>query len=531
MKILFFGWDGVPLKVVKTAIETGYTPNLRDVINMGGMDGLLAEPPIVTPANWYAALTGYRPTRHGLINFVVIDTEYNLRYMSIRDLRVEGVWDMLGRNGHRGLYMNIPISTPAPKVEGVWIAQEQEFVGPSKPRPENVYPVEILEVLNEMGYRIGYPFYSGSPEDYYKRVMEVEEERLRAMYELMRRGDYTLHLYIAMTPDILLHMFMDDPSYMEYVYKCLSRLDEWLGRYMDHLGDEASYIIMSDHGHRRKDKLIDLITILADLGYLQTRRTRRIRATWLRRNSLVRRIWRALPQSVKKRLNVGINRVFILESPAREMQTMVDWERTEIFPLVNVGGLKANLKGLFRKGSVEASEHEKLVDEVVEKLGSLEIDGIKIFKEVLSNPNPEPDIPDILLEPDDRLWFASRGTGKKLFKPSQPSLSQVDDLRAIRIAPSFHIREGFYAFGGKGFRKGLGGKLSIMDIAPLILYLANTPIPEDIDGRLPTNHIDSELLRNRKPRYSSGKARLREKLIATRRKLQKNKQRKIKKHP
>jgi len=519
VKVLLFGWDGVPPRVVETAIESGYTPNLAELASGGARGVLVAEPPIVTPPNWYAALTGYRPSRHGVTNFVVIDTDYGLRYMSIRDLRVEGVWDILGRHGYRGLYLNIPVSTPAPRVNGLWIGQEQEFAGPGRPREENIYPVDRLGEIVDMGYQIGYPFYSGRPRDYYRRVMGLEEDRLRAMHSLIRSGDYDLQLYIAMTPDILMHVFLDDPGYMEYVYKCLSTLDRWLGRFMDILGMEASYIIHSDHGQRRKEGLIDLLTLLEEMGYLRTRRSRRIRAQWLRRNRLVRSIWRRIPTGLRRRLDRGINRVFILESPARELQTMVDWGGTSIFPLVNVGGLKANLRGVFREGSVDPERHVKLMEEVAQRLREARHQGRKLFKEVVTSPNPDPHIPDILLEPDETLWFASRGTGSIVFKPSQPSLGEVDDLSAIRISPSFHIREGFYVFGGAGFKKG-GDRISIMDIAPTILYLIGAPIPRDMDGKLHINLISDDLLRERKPVYTAGAKNLRQKLVSTRKRIE-----------
>lgn len=62
----------------------------------------------------------------------------------------------------------------------------------------------------------------------------------------------------------------------------------------------------------------------------------------------------------------------------------------------------------------------------------------------------------------------------------------------------------FIAAGGPIAPRAKRAKLSVLDIAPLIFYLAGTAIPDDLEGELPEDWISPVHLRAHHPRKVDG---------------------------
>jgi hypothetical protein len=60
-----------------------------------------------------------------------------------------------------------------------------------------------------------------------------------------------------------------------------------------------------------------------------------------------------------------------------------------------------------------------------------------------------------------------------------------------------------FVAAGPAVQTGCHPELSITDVAPLVLYGIDVPIPDDFDGRLPEEILDPAGLRRRPPRYAS----------------------------
>jgi hypothetical protein len=57
---------------------------------------------------------------------------------------------------------------------------------------------------------------------------------------------------------------------------------------------------------------------------------------------------------------------------------------------------------------------------------------------------------------------------------------------------------------GPGIRAGVRGpELSILDVAPTLLYALDVPIPDDMTGRLASGIFEADALRERPPRYAA----------------------------
>jgi hypothetical protein len=72
-----------------------------------------------------------------------------------------------------------------------------------------------------------------------------------------------------------------------------------------------------------------------------------------------------------------------------------------------------------------------------------------------------------------------------------------------RFTGTHHPTAVFVASGGPIARLAKRRKLSVLDVAPLVVYLAGDAIPDDLDGRLPTEWIAAAHLAANPPRHVS----------------------------
>jgi hypothetical protein len=73
---------------------------------------------------------------------------------------------------------------------------------------------------------------------------------------------------------------------------------------------------------------------------------------------------------------------------------------------------------------------------------------------------------------------------------------KLDGARGYNHA---HAPPGVFIAAGPAFRAGRVDGLSVLDVAPLLLYLKGFPLAEDFDGRLPVQALDPGLLASKPP--------------------------------
>ncbi len=498
MRILLLGWDGVPPSLIRELVESGNTPNLSEIFGEGRFGEVVAPLPIVTPASWYSAFTGVEPYRHGIPHFVVIDREYRLRYMSISDLRVEALWDVLGRHGVEGLYLNLPVSTPAPRISGLWIGGEQIY---REVREDDVYPSELVKELRTLGYMVGYPNISTDPGSYVSGLLMAESRRLDVFTRLMDTHQWGLSIYIAYSPDIVLHAFYGMDGYQDHIYRCFEELDRWLGALLNRLEKGDILILMSDHGHGYKEGYVNLLALLRSMGLLATRRPKGLRMNWVRRVGLVRRIWWRLPDRMRRWIGrYVLGNIVVLDTPSRVSGASIDWNATKAFPQVDIGGIKMHRADIFPRGVLDREEAYELAVKIVEELRRVDFGGSPIFRDVVLNFNDDPLTPDIYLEPRDNLWFKSR-IDDGLIIPNRPEryLSPTRiDVAGDRA--SYHVRNGFIITYGEDIEPGDAGVIRMVDVMPTLLHMMGLPIPTGLDGDVAESILTREAI-NRDVKY------------------------------
>lgn len=520
-KVILFGWDGVPPNIILEGVERGYLPNLKRLMETGSSGVVNAVIPLLTPPNWYTVFTGFQPEKHGMISFTSIDSKYEFKYTTTKDLRVPAIWDILSRYGRKGIYHNIPCGVPYVKIQGIWIGDD----GINHDIARNhVYPARIFHKLNQLNYRCGYPFASEYPDKFIENTMDAERRKLDTWIQLMEEEDWDLSVFIARSPDFILHHFYGFEDYREMVYESLKMLDDYLGILIERFGD-VYIIVMSDHGQDRNYLFINLVALLEREGLLKIKKSRKPSLKSLKRYALFRYLWTRLPISLRRSLlNKFLGRVFDVGKFSTLALYNIDWSRTYAFPFgENNGSIKINYRDVYQHGIVDRKDVDDIIDKIVTALDKLHFNDKKLVRSIKVVKSYDADIPDVMIEPSSGVWFTSTFNSEIVIE-NRVSYPRRD----IKIDPyeivATHIREGFYVVSGKAIKKNRFGDvdLNMTDLTPIMLYLLDLPIPDTLDGKLNIDIIDPGHLRENPPRYKKfSSIRLKTRIRDVRKKLEK----------
>jgi predicted AlkP superfamily phosphohydrolase/phosphomutase len=146
----------------------------------------------------------------------------------------------------------------------------------------------------------------------------------------------------------------------ETVHDLYLRMDPVLGRIRETLGDDAAYIVMSDHGFASYRRKFSLNTWLYENGYLV----------------LKEGVSKELPDDDPAHTETQL---YFYEGPTGRLSSVVDWSKTRAYG-IGFNGLYVNLAGRERdvedtvnddSGIVDQSEKDALLREIKAKLEAL----------------------------------------------------------------------------------------------------------------------------------------------------------------
>ncbi|MHC4913327.1 MAG: alkaline phosphatase family protein, partial [Planctomycetota bacterium] len=319
-------------------------------------EGDTAKAELIGPNN-----TMLKKPKPATIEFLVHrDTQANAAVIEIQKHKIllqQGQWS-------RWLKLDFELSMPAlipdQRLTGICRFYLQEispnfrlYVTPVNSAPSDSYlkltePPEFIEQISE---KLGLFYTTGFQEDHKALTNKVFtdaefafqagivlEERLKLLnYALENYDDGLLFFYFSST-DLQAHMFWWDsqdahPSrsaaeakeYFAHLRKIYEKMDEVVGDILKRYGNQATIIVLSDHGFANFERQFNLNTWLKENGYIQP-------------------------------------------ADCRSLLSDVIWSGTKAYGL-GMNGLYLNLKGRERDGIVEPSqEREELLEDLITKL-------------------------------------------------------------------------------------------------------------------------------------------------------------------
>ena len=343
------------------------------------------------------------------------------------------------------------------------------------------YPPDLIDTLKKIpGFNlkiIGHNFKleekvvsgcaSEESEDWIYYHTEKDKQWFLVLQYLMKKSPTNLTAIVFDSPDRLQHVFwrlLDKSCYKEHIKeedrrikKCLNdhfyQLDKIIANIVSLAGSEANIFIVSDHGFGPSYERFFLNACLEKFGYL----------TWSDKSVIV---------------DDGTGDVSM--DAIRKHGQLLNWNKTIAYvDTPSSNGIRINVAGKNSKYGIKPKDYETFLRKLRRELS--EIKHPSTGKPVIVQTWTRDEIfagselaPDLTV----RLWdngLISTLKSDTIIK-SRPECTGVHYPNGIFLAKGPKIKEGIRLNG-----------LSILDVAPTLLYSLGLSIPEDYEGKVPVD--------------------------------------------
>lgn len=511
-KVFVLAWDGATLDRVRPWAEAGLLPNIKRVFEQGASGTLRSTIPPVTPVAWLSFSTGRNPGQHGVFDFFRPARQHyaDLIPTSAALSHEPTLWSRLSEAGRKSIVVNVPMTYPAEKIDGVIIS------GPPSPAGDKhaAYPPDVLNELKAHGWDLTRDATSvhGAFEDYFPFLCELVEQRTAAVLYLMEKYPWDFFMVHYLETDQVQHSYWrflegGGPN-ADAMLKLYQRADTALGQVLARLGTDVALVVLSDHGMGPTEYHVNLNNWLAREGFLKWRRQpstmmrralyalgldptsvyNRIPAQLIQRLSLgeVRADVQQVDKMVQRRRPSFIARLrkALLRAPFLNFND-VDWLRTVAYVsgTTQAAMLYLNVKGREPQGVIALGAHyERVRNQIADRLQTV-IDpysGERLISQVLRREElyrgtALVNAPDLVALYRGGEYDNKKGT---VFL-SKRVVDRVANGNAT------HRQLGFVALMGAAIKSGYRlSDADMLDLPSTILALMDEPIPAEFEGRV-----------------------------------------------
>ena len=537
-KVLVLGLDGCTFDLLNPWMEKGLLPNLKKLKDEG-VSGILQSsyPPVTGPA-WVTFMTGKNPGKHSIYEFLLRKPNSYREIPANADNRNgQTLWEILSEQDYKVGVLNVPLTYPPQKVNGVFISG---FLTPSGKR-DFIHPPELLDEIEEKFgkyylHQRSIEVATFSSDSYIATFLEDCRSMMRYKCEvakfLIKKESFDfLMLHIVATDRIQHTLWNILDSHHEYyradlaeryydeVVSFYRELDKQVGEIYDLYNSSGTVFVISDHGFCTINKTIDLNVWLLREGYIQLKKdfsTQLKFFLWKRGLTyelLVGRLgiawgrlWAKMLGTLWDRMLVAMMDNKFVKSPMDLFNNLilnkstwllslkdVDWSRTRAFCKTGMGQIFINLKGRDPEGTVNSGdEYNKLTEEICRKL--------KEFLNELTEGTSEAEIHrkeeiyrgDYFDEMPDITIFSNMDGYQACSIVDFGSNLTVSD---VTLLTGNHDMHGIFLAKGESVKKGaVTDGAALMDVAPTILHLMSCKIPKDMDGKVLTTIFEEKFM-------------------------------------
>lgn len=491
MKVIVIGWDGATWDLLKPWAEQGLLPNVARLLAGGAHGPLRSTIQPLTAVAWSSFLTGSRPGKHGLYDFVGrVPGSYDVQLTGRAHRQVPGLWQYLSEAGKRVIAVNVPMMVPVTPVNGILVGGI-DAPGLSE---QTVYPAGFISELSQTtpNYRIAAS--ERTLADWSHSLHEMVAGREKLTLHLRDNHEWDCLMVVFSATDIVQHVFWghmerDELPYADTILSIYQACDRILGQLLDGLNNDTTLILMSDHGAGPIKGAVNINRYLEEGGFLVGRRTE----DGGRNSSLVLRLVQVGKRWLPPQVRYWLRRQFGGWRDRMESQLVAnayDWSRTKVYSLGSYGNLFLNVSGREPQGIVHPHEIEPLTQQISAHLHQLTDPetGQKLVKKVwrreeLYQGDDLSSAPDLIIEWADYGYEVRTRFGadsEQVFSRTMP----LNDFAPETLLAGTHRMEGILAGMGRGVFPGRVANTHITDLAPTILHLLGQPVPTSMDGKV-----------------------------------------------
>jgi len=520
-QVIVIGLDGATFDILSPLIDQGRLPNLEGLMKTGTWGRLRTVIPPGTGPAWSSIVTGLDPSNHGVFDLIVrADDSYNLAFLNASSLRAPTVWDLVGAFDGKALVLNVPMTFPPRKVNGCMISGLLTPLGSDN----STYPADLIGRIRRIspGYAI-VPTRTYSPgrmKPYLDEMASVVDSKARVAADLMKEGDWQFAMQVFNETDFLQHALWHvmDPHHPRHdaseheahigrIHDFYVRIDSVVGDLIASAADDASVVVISDHGHGPLHEFIHANNLFLKAGLMKARKH-----PWSRLKYLLHKLGLTPLNAYRIGSSLGLGKLrmglrwtskgYGLLSRFFFSFADVDWKRTSAYAISGgvYGGAFVNLKGREPIGAVEPEKYDEVRERIALVLSELRhpVDGGALISKVVKREDIYSG--KFLAEAPD-LYFLPRDPTVGVFGDFEFSSNKVVEPASSAISAQ-HRMEGIFLAKGPGIRQGAEVEgLRVIDVAPSLMYMMGLPIPRGLDGKLPESVFLAEELKARPPAY------------------------------
>ena len=518
-KIFVLGLDGATFDLLDPLMRKGLLPNIEHAIGEGVRARLLSTIPPVTGPAWVSFMTGKQPEHHGIFDFVtpLTNKDFRRRVVNTTDIQSETLWSLLTQAGKKLSIVNVPLTYPLPQVNGYVVSgmlTPRTAIGCTHP------PSLRDELKSNVGEFIPDVWWQHYDEDSTVEFLELlracTQQKANSARYLMRKLDWDFFMVVFTGIDRIQHALWDDifvilndgvlPKQHDEIRQLIEmyfqEIDTFVQEVLNSIEKNTNFIIMSDHGFGRLRGKFHINTWLKDCGFLE----------WDERKLKSLNAKKKLRQMLKKADVLNLKKRIPLIASNRDSRIMyydflecIQWAKTKAYSISNTEqGIYINLKDREPYGIVKpGQEYEKTRDEIIEKLNSLQdpetneklVSRIYKNEEIYPHSEYAVNAPDIIFFLKEGEYLADVQLNKDLY-----------GKKDWKNGTGTHRVEGIFIGYGDDIRKGAQiDSIHIVDLAPTILNILDVPIPDDMDGKVPTEIFLEDFQKKHPPKYTKRK--------------------------
>ena len=465
-RVLVIGIDGGSWNVIDPMIAAGELPNLKALIANGGSANLATVEPVTSPVVWTSIATGRTPEIHGITDF----------FSTRATIAVPTIYERLAAEGFRvGLYDVLmtwpPVPLPGGFVIPSWLRRDETTWPRDALEPPSIFRTDYKNKTRNRDYIVQGQGEAARKAASWKQLSERFDPQVGAL--TFYAVDATSHRYWhgAFPEEFDEEMPAIAQDEREAIRQSLRGIDGSIGEIVSDLDlDQDDHVlVVSDHGFKAAyERNIVWTTRFEDLlatSDLDPERDQfKVVSTFFavtiriapgpfeERDRLIEKL-KALLDSYRTPDGEALMRTNVLDVAERPSEM-----RRSIFERARQWTVKRFMNWAFST-KIDPTAHAMLIalpksDAFGERWpdGEIEVGGQLI--------------------PVHQAMIRQRFTG-------------THDETAIFIAAGASIK-----------KQPKRGELSVLQIAPLVAYLAGAPIPDDLDGSLPTDWIEPSFAAN-----------------------------------
>ena len=218
--VAILGLDGATFDIIDKLAAEGRLPNMQRMMREGARATLMSSTPPLSAIAWTTITTGVNPGKHGIFDFAHRrKDDYGFVPHTARDKKAPAIWKMLGEEGKKSCVVNVPMTYPPERLNGVMLSGF-----PSPPGAADwIFPSSIAsELKRELG-EIDFPKPGGLIRDGQEKELadEIEQKtrrQVKVLEYLLKRDRYDFVITVFDGIDVASHSLWKfvDPSHPKY---------------------------------------------------------------------------------------------------------------------------------------------------------------------------------------------------------------------------------------------------------------------------------------------------------------------------